>query len=68
VKVTPEIKVHLDALETATDFHVKNPTAFVTALQGLLRSIQEADDEPEEVDEVGTEKPSLAVLLAGGKK
>jgi hypothetical protein len=67
VKVTPEIKVHLDALETATDFHVKNPTAFVTALQGLLRSIQEADDEPEEVDE-GSEKPSLAVLLAGGKK
>jgi hypothetical protein len=64
VKVTPEMQVHLDALETATDFHVKNPVAFVTALSGLIESIQSADDSAES-SEPEEEKPSLAVLLGG---
>jgi hypothetical protein len=69
VKVTDEAKVHIQALEGATDMHIRNPTAFLVALAGLVRC---CSDEGEESDEVpskpGGEKPSLAVLLGGPRE
>jgi hypothetical protein len=66
VKVTDEAKVHIQALEGATDMHIRKPTAFLVALAGLVRCCSDEGDE--DPSKPSGEKPSLAVLLGGPRE
>lgn len=69
MKVTDEAKVHIQALEGATDMHIKNPTAFLVALAGLVRCCSDEEEEgEEEASKPSADKPSLAVLLGGPRE